>query len=174
MSEREHVYTGRVLESELLGETEGAVERNKAEYQSYREAMSEVKAFEQKGTYFVRDLTERLTTIMAVPAETVRFYTALGTTLDYFHGIDGFFELDINGNTLVVTVDVSLREKPRDEYKADVLIYIDEDNLDQLEHESQYRLMIDKLARDVVKSFSLQAGEELGVNNYVRRRRKAA
>lgn len=47
----------------------------------------------------------------------VKFYTAVGTPLDHYHGIDAFFE---QGNARV-TVDVSAREK--DIFKADILLH---------------------------------------------------
>lgn len=53
----------------------------------------------------------------------VRFFTAVGTPLDYQHGIDGWFEQD----GVIVTLDVSMREK--ESLKADVLLVasMDED-----------------------------------------------
>lgn len=52
----------------------------------------------------------------------VRFYTAIGTPLDVYHGVDAFFE---QGGR-IVTVDVSLREKEIG--KADVLLHATMDN----------------------------------------------
>lgn len=51
----------------------------------------------------------------------VKFYTAVGTALDFQYGADAFFE---QGDA-VVTVDISLREK--DAHKADVFMKADMD-----------------------------------------------
>ena len=48
----------------------------------------------------------------------VKFFTAVGTPLDVYHGVDGFFEQ----GSRIVTCDISLREK--EVIKADVLIVV--------------------------------------------------
>lgn len=48
----------------------------------------------------------------------VKFFTAVGTPLDVYHGVDAFFEQD----GAVVTIDVSLRDKEGVQ-KADVAIF---------------------------------------------------
>lgn len=51
-------------------------------------------------------------------AAPVKFYTAVGTPLDYYHGVDAVFAQ----GPVVVTIDASLREKPAQ--KADVLVKV--------------------------------------------------
>lgn len=65
----------------------------------------------------------------------VRFYTAVGTPLDVYHGVDAFFE---QGGR-IATVDVSLREKEMG--KADVLLHVamdDEGKVSLSEAEMKY------------------------------------
>ena len=51
--------------------------------------------------------------------ENLKFYSALGTPLDIFHGVDGFFEYD--GAT--VTMDATInKNKDQESIKADVLL----------------------------------------------------
>jgi hypothetical protein len=47
----------------------------------------------------------------------LKLYSALGTPLDYLHGIDGFFEF----KGRVVTFDLTINPN-KDEYKADIII----------------------------------------------------
>ncbi len=49
--------------------------------------------------------------------DSLRLYCALGSSLDFWHGVDGFFMTDEKG---VATFDVSCRNKPN--VKADFLI----------------------------------------------------
>lgn len=64
----------------------------------------------------VRDLRAKVAESCLDTRTPVRFFTAVGTPLDIYHGVDAFFE---QGGR-IATVDVSLREK---EYgKADVLL----------------------------------------------------
>ncbi len=52
----------------------------------------------------------------------LRFYTAVGSTLDILHGVDGLFEL----GEYIVTVDLTLNPN-KIEGKADVIILADEE-----------------------------------------------
>ncbi len=52
--------------------------------------------------------------------EVLRFYTAIGSPLDFLHGVDGFFELGEH----IVTVDLTLNPN-KVEGKADVIIFAD-------------------------------------------------
>jgi len=49
--------------------------------------------------------------------QNIRLYSSIGTPLDYWHGVDGFFELEKS----IVTFDLTTLED-KDVLKADVLI----------------------------------------------------
>jgi hypothetical protein len=60
----------------------------------------------------------------------VRFYTAVGSTLDIKHGIDGFFEFA----GIVVAIDVTLNRE-KDVGKADIVVRGEDlDDLSSLAH----------------------------------------
>lgn len=70
----------------------------------------------------------RLAVIEALGLETeeemdrVKFFTAVETPADQFHGIDGWIEYETqDGRRIVVTVDVT-KNPNKDEWKADVII----------------------------------------------------
>lgn len=51
--------------------------------------------------------------------EKVRFFSALGTPLDVYHGVDGFFE----HNGIIVTLDATINpNKDKDSIKADIIL----------------------------------------------------
>lgn len=54
----------------------------------------------------------------------LNFFSAIGTALDHFHGVDGFFTYNSPvGSPIIVTLDVSLDlEKKEENHKADFVI----------------------------------------------------
>lgn len=54
---------------------------------------------------------------------TLRYYTAVGTPLDEFFGIDAWLEYETPEGTVMVTIDITLDpEKLQHGYKADVIV----------------------------------------------------
>lgn len=91
------------------------------EYMSYRDAIDRVKQQQPdilKRSPIVTQLRNMVAENCHNKGLPVKFFTAVGTPLDIYHGVDGFFE---QGNT-IVTVDVSMKDK--ETYKADVLLQV--------------------------------------------------
>lgn len=79
----------------------------------------------------VRDIKDFLEEFLKKKSEDVRFYSALKTPLDIMHGVDAFFEIDVEKTegeeeekkSVIVTLDITMREKEGDKnQKANVLI----------------------------------------------------
>ena len=62
---------------------------------------------------------EAVALAMGIRPEDLELYTAIGSTLDRFHGIDGFFSFD----GIIVTLDITANMS-KDEYKARVIVTI--------------------------------------------------
>lgn len=96
-------------------------------YLKYRQAMELAEKFQPADPRnpkkeFSRDLRLEVADLLEIPYDDVAVYTALKTPLDIFHGVDGFLKAKIGDKTFTVTMDASLRDKPPDEVKADLLI----------------------------------------------------
>lgn len=110
-----HLFAdGHCFEVEVLG-------RCKVSYKGYlsrREAFAEVERAPQ---------TKRTDFVIAIQREFERqglcvpFYTAVGSALDYHHGVDGFFEF----RGVVVTIDVTMNPE-KSIAKADVVVHPDD------------------------------------------------
>ena len=96
------------------------------QYVSYREALEYVKNHQpslEKRPKVATVLRQKVAELCSDESLPVKFYTAVGTPLDIYHGVDAFFEQ----GSKIVTLDVSMREK--ETTKADVLLVasMDED-----------------------------------------------
>lgn len=116
------ISDGMDVEHALLGSVQE--QKNDGEYIPFAEAVA--KAKEKQPNPFdrskiIKDLRLKIAERCLDKEEAVKFYTAVGTALDVYHGVDAFFE---QGGRRV-TVDVSMREK--ESYKADVLLIVDMD-----------------------------------------------
>lgn len=71
----------------------------------------------------------------------VRFYTSVGTTLDYNHGVDGWFEFDLEkGGTRKITIDVTTNPN-KDTWKANI-IFQREDFPDPCDGEEEFLAVV--------------------------------
>ena len=78
----------------------------------------------------------------------VRFYSAVGTPADRFHGVDGWIEYDTpDGRRLVVTVDVT-KNPNKESWKADVII---PEVTDPSESESEFLSQAEQYAREITE-----------------------
>lgn len=163
----EHIplKSGENVEGELLDrvikKNERAQEFYKEKYVPYKEALKDVRLRQPWSPYdpkrpFARDVRleviDRLGFTDKAGFEHVGFFTAVGSALDYYHGVDAFLEvaLDIDlaklertpresvmrsdykpGTYVRVTLDVTTREKDADEQKADVVIWVPPDGIDE-------------------------------------------
>jgi hypothetical protein len=118
-------YTGRLLEYEILGECRVQWD---GQYLPWGQAVWQVRKNQPWDTKNPNMPVPRLL-LQAVKREMgssdVEVYTSVGTALDRYHGVDGYFFFQ----GVMVTMDVTLRDKP--EFKADLCFHeVDLDNLD--------------------------------------------
>lgn len=106
------MYTGRLFEIDVLGECNWREE----EYVPFWKCVRIVKHHQPSrlGPDGER-LQQMVSQILGSP---VRFYTAIGSPLDHYHGVDGFFE---HGRA-VVTIDLTTNPNKL-EYKADIVLF---------------------------------------------------
>ena len=162
------VYTGEIAQSELLGKPERE-EADELSYKPYKTAMDVARKTQaylsSDSKYspsdpeprFANDLHATIAEKLGVDNyDDLRYYTALGTELDRFHGVDAFFELDIQGSTepIIVTLDLTLNPD-KDEYKADTILFVDEDQLDIEYNKQGYDELIKDSADKIVRAFRL-------------------
>lgn len=114
-------YTGRLLQEEACG----LCRTKDRGYQSYKKALAEVRENQPwdhtdgPAPRFARDLHAEVA--LAVGLEDwahLRFYTAIGSSLDRWHGVDAFFDL----HGVVVTLDVTMNPGKFNGYKADFMV----------------------------------------------------
>lgn len=119
------IADGADIEQAVLGMPIIPLKERKDDYMPYAEAVEYVKKYQPNAlsrSRIVRDLRMRVADLCVDTDVPVKFFTAVGTPLDIYHGVDAFFE---QGGKLV-TLDISLRDK--DEYKASVLLRVDFDS----------------------------------------------
>ena len=130
-------------------------------YKNYQEAVNEVRAAtsEEKaespeggiGVDLRLDVEDQWNeSKMKIDGDTIRFYNALHTALDLYHGVDGFIELlRKDGSTYIVTLDVTQRtDKLQDGHKADVVFA---PPTDPTEDEDAYLEEIAELATNITR-----------------------
>ncbi len=138
-------YTGRMHETDLFGSLkidpnarkryEQLYERFKQPdgYVNYNRSMDLVRRSYPEGEEvnpdkeFAKDLRLEVLDIFEIPddqADSIRFFSAVGTPLDVFHGVDAWIEVsDPDQGRVEVTLDASLKpDKVQEGYKADVIV----------------------------------------------------
>ena len=136
-------YSGRELELDLFDRVNTADPRYKAElsrvmtdrdsgYVPRQQALELVKRFQPSSPTnpkkdFFRELLigvqDELGIDIKKNPDNVRGFTAVGTPLDKFHGVDAFISYVDQNREYVVTLDATLRpDKLQDGYKADLMI----------------------------------------------------
>lgn len=137
-------YSGRELEVDLFGKPKfprGYIEtlqrlagdRGFLPYQKSQELIREY--YPEDSTHpskeFARDLRLALCDALELEGDdgdAIKFYSAVGTPLDHFHGVDGWVEIDLDNGKggflhAEVTLDATKRpEKLEEGHKADVII----------------------------------------------------
>jgi hypothetical protein len=114
------IASGADVESALFGSPRIPREERVDGYLPFAKALDFVKQHQPgplERSKTVKDLRSKIAELCMDTKTPVRFFTATGTPLDVYHGVDAFFE---QGGR-IATVDVSLREK--EITKADVLLH---------------------------------------------------
>ncbi|OHB18476.1 MAG: hypothetical protein A2854_04315 [Parcubacteria group bacterium RIFCSPHIGHO2_01_FULL_56_18] len=110
---------GSDVERALFGNASLARGEKDAGYMPFEQALEFAKKHQPNllaRSRTVKDLRMKVAALCSDTTVPVKFFTAVGTPLDTFHGVDAFFE---QGGR-IATIDVSLREK--EAVKADVLL----------------------------------------------------
>ncbi len=149
-----HGYTGGIAEKELIGSS--GFEKNKEhfEYIPRRQAFEVVKSMQKFDSTdpdpdFANAVHALIFEELGLSAENLHFYSAVGSPLDLFHGVDAWFELD-NGKR--VTIDLTMNPN-KDEYKADIVFLVPTDGLDRKVDNNQFMEYSKKLAQEVIVHF---------------------
>jgi hypothetical protein len=165
--------SGRLFEFDVLGapitksawyKRAGELGAAKNGYLSYEKSVQLAREFQRDDPVnpsqnFVKDL--RLAIIEKMMdrgylargnEDHVKFFSALGTPLDIFHGIDAFVEFadGVNGSHIVTLDETTDHEKMLSGHKAQILF---SPPSDAVEDEAAYLHDIDQLANDAVKIF---------------------
>lgn len=127
-----NVKAGQFFEQSVF---KGCVDGNTdniREYMGYKESLDWVREHQPKKDYKnpetldsgqLSQLKSAVSSKLPNVDEVLKFYTAIGSSLDRFHGVDGFFELGDH----IVTVDLTL-DPDKVIAKADVVILADDEN----------------------------------------------
>jgi hypothetical protein len=161
---RGEIYTGKILEADVLGVPRGAeLFESKPEYIRYKDAVTLIHQIQpERPTYFMAELRDRIEYIIQDSDEllssheeaaqllkdaTVEMYTAVGTSLDYHHGIDGFAELTCPQCEEPYRVTLDVTGNPEKTYsKSDIIVYVGKDDMDLEDHKSLFLNLVDKTA----------------------------
>jgi hypothetical protein len=153
----------------MLGVTrfrEDKMTRSRIEYQPYQQALKAVKEIQpgdpsDPKTRFANDLHATICELMGLENYSqLKFYTSVGSSLDHFHGIDGFFELHIDErnpkNTIIVTIDITMNPNKGEQYKADHIITVPTDGLDPKDDKKEFAELVKSTAEQITKLFESQ------------------
>jgi len=99
-------------------------------YAPYEQAMSIIREHypgdpENPEKEFANDLRLEILDLLGPTATDVQFYTAVGTALDHFHGIDAWVEIKYpeRKSAEIITLDVTLnKDKQETGHKANLII----------------------------------------------------
>ncbi|MBU0612384.1 hypothetical protein KKB10_00045 [Patescibacteria group bacterium] len=162
-------YTGGLVENEMLGTAQlerGKHARAQIEYQPYQQAIKTVREGQpgdpsDPEARFANDLHATIAEILKLENYSqLKFFTAVGSTLDRFHGVDGFFELQADPSssesTIIVTLDITMNPQKGDQYKADHIIEIPTDGLDPKEDKEAFTALVKTTAQQIVKLLEAQ------------------
>lgn len=132
-------YTGHLFEEKVLGACK--VRWNRTGFYPYRLCVEATKRCQPKAT---RPRVISLETfISSTLSRPVKFYTAVGTPMDFFHGVDGFFECD----GVQVTLDLTLNPH-KTSHKADIVFNPNFSSWNELE-EQVVAMFADRLGLEV-------------------------
>lgn len=122
-------YTGRLLETDMFGERFSGQSGRAAEYKEYEDALEEVKKdYPWDPTdpmpRFANNLHAEVAQELGLEDwSELKLYTAVGSALDRYHGVDAFFEYG-DGR---VTLDVTKNPAKAEGYKPGVMIIGEEE-----------------------------------------------
>jgi len=147
-------YTGGLMESEVLGELP-KFEKGDI-YVPFKPMMEWVEKHQfgdptDPEPRFANDLHATVAEKLGIEdLRNIKFFTAIGSPLDHFHGIDAFFKIQLNEKQIIVTLDVTMNPNKGENYKADVVFYISAKGLDPRDDKKEYMEKINEVADLIV------------------------
>jgi len=125
------IVTGKRIEEELFGK---AVDGNKIpQYEPYTKALANIKTMPSNShpKSPIKDFARLLCleVIKQSSSQDTKFYTAVGSAFDRWHGVDAVIELATEaGKQIIVTIDVT-KKAAKPDGKADIIFTVPEDGL---------------------------------------------
>jgi hypothetical protein len=156
--------TGGIVEEELFGKSqyEGVTHLDYSDYKyiTWRGSFDMLKEMQpsdptEPAPDFANTVHYYIFEGLGIDASDLKFFTAVKSPLDKFHGIDGWFEIGEGRNLKRVTVDITLNEN-KDEHKADIVFLIPNGGLDRKVDKEQFLEYAQALSNRVVEFFKKQ------------------
>ncbi len=160
--------TGGIVEEELFGksnfERANRIESSDYKYANMRisfEVLKNLQPFDKTDPTpdFANTVHYHVFEGLGLDAEDLRFFTAVKSPLDRFHGIDGWFEIGDEGDPKRVTVDITMNPNKDTGYKADIIFLIPKGGLDRKVDKEQFLEYSQKLADEVMAFFKMRGME---------------
>lgn len=159
--------TGRLIEEDLLGTVDNSITFEEAQALGRRlnhqvgleEALKHVRKIQPRDscltdpkTPFAKALhTELAKRLFPSQPDRIRYYVSIGSILDYWHGVDAFFDIiGRNGKHWNITIDVKSHEDRVEDIKADVLIVCPSTGLDPIIDKEEWQELVSKAAQDII------------------------
>ncbi len=158
-------FSGKIVERELFGaisqegrmETEAMLSRG--EYLGHRRSLDFARTAQQfdptdPAPRFANDLHATVAERLGFEDYArLKFYSAVGSMFDVKHGVDGFFEVQLDPedpkSRCTVTMDITTNPN-KQEYKANIIIQVPGDGLDAKEDKELWAAKIEEVADQVV------------------------
>jgi hypothetical protein len=166
-SHNQEVYTGRLLEDELLGHPDTSKIGPKNKHLPFWQAIelvedSQIGDPSDPEPRFSSDLHASVAERMHLEDYSqLELFTAVDTPLDRFYGVDAFFIFHRGDKDRIFTIDVTSNpDKPkhqtstdwRPSYKADMVIPVFEEVLDFEGHKPEYDRLIAYTSDQIAKA----------------------
>ncbi len=154
---------GGIIERELIGksmyESKGGEPGHEFTYRTYEQSLRLVKEMQPfdptrptpEFAYMVRRLIFK--ELELTDEQELRFYTAVGSALDLYHGVDGWFEITRAGHEVRATIDMTKNDLKDTGYKADITFLVPDAGLDRKLDRDEFIRYAINLARKVVEIF---------------------
>jgi len=157
-SRNEKGISGKAAEAEVFDSVSEEYEKyGEGEYFNFRTSMAMVKESQpfadpsDPETPFANDLHASVAELLGLENYgQLKFYTAISSHLDFYHGVDAFFELDLGGgNTITATLDVTVNPN-KTAHKADVVFFWPNVDRKLKEDREEWADVVNKVAEQVV------------------------
>lgn len=162
---------GVLVENEMLGLTPNVDkdDNGSVKYQQWDDALQFVRE-NQRGepsdpsARFANDLHATIAEMLDLDDYSrLKYYTAVGSALDKYHSIDGFFEFQVDPENPkdIVCVTFDLTTNPnKNDYKADFVIYVPAEGIDPKEDKEDYAKLLKDNAKMIAARFKPYCKEE--------------